>query len=113
MLLSFVGRLDFLSCDKMQSNEVCVPVSSSRDLCPSLWIHAHLCSLVSTQHLCPKIIFPPSNKHLNIWSEPFCVLDSCLLFFQPQASYLPWLANSHATRPRQGGNGVVGTMTTW
>lgn len=40
MLLSFVGRLDFLPGDKMQNAEVHEPASFSHDLSfPSLWIH--------------------------------------------------------------------------
>lgn len=55
MLLSFVGRLNFLSCDKMQGNEACVLCPFPMNFALLSGYTLHLCSLVSTQHSCPKM----------------------------------------------------------
>lgn len=100
-MLSFSGKLDFLSRD-MQSTgterlhpspvTAPCPVGAPRTCAP--W-GAAIRSRAS-------VPVRPCEEHVGVLLEPLCVLVSWSLLFQPQASYLPpWLANSSASGPRQ------------
>lgn len=100
--LFFSGKLHFLSRDKMQSagTERLHPSPATGPFslgtpCTCAPRGAPICARAS-------VLARPCEGHLRIALEPFRVLVSWSLLFQPQASSLPpWLAGSSASGPRQ------------